>query len=100
MRRARGTAQRFFRTGRRASGNPCSRSPALRPGGSSSARCAPWSSPPSAAILLVFEGRLALLHERRHAFLLVLESELRMEQSPLEQDAFRQRALVGAVDGF
>src|SRR6267142_4432296 len=48
-------------------------------------------------VLLVTERRLALLDERRHAFLLVLGAEQRVEQPPLEQHAFGERRLVGAV---
>src|SRR5947207_822900 len=46
----------------------------------------------------VLEAWLALLEESRHAFLLVSERELRMEHAPLEEDPFREGALVGAVD--
>src|SRR3546814_13362953 len=45
----------------------------------------------------VLEGRLALLDEGRHAFLLVLGREGRMEQPALEAKALGERGLVGAV---
>ena len=46
----------------------------------------------------VLEGGLALLDERGHPLLLVLGGEQRVEDASLEQDAFGQRGLVGAVD--
>src|SRR5260370_16907117 len=49
---------------------------------------------------LVLELRLALFHERRHAFLLVLGREQRVEQPPLEEHPFGERRLEGAVDRF
>ncbi len=48
----------------------------------------------------VGEGGLALFDESRHAFLLVVEGEGRVESATLEQQTFGQRALVGAVDAF
>src|SRR5712691_10012057 len=49
---------------------------------------------------LVLEVGLALLHERRHAFLLVFGREERVEQPPLEEHPLGERRLEGAVDRF
>src|SRR5262247_3082007 len=47
--------------------------------------------------LLVPERRLALLDESRHAFLLVLGAEQRVEEAPLEEHPFGEGGFVGAV---
>src|SRR5258706_6550060 len=57
-----------------------------------------WAASRTAVALTVLEPRFALLDEGGHAFLLVLERELRMEHPPLEQHSFGERGLVGAVD--
>src|SRR5712692_6512344 len=59
-----------------------------------------WAASRTEAGLTVLESRFAFFEESGHAFLLVLERELRMEQSPLEPHALRKRSLVGAVDRF
>src|SRR5205085_2037920 len=48
----------------------------------------------------VLEGRLALLHERLHALLLVFYAEARMKQPALEANAFVERGLERPVDGL
>ena len=45
-------------------------------------------------------GGLALLGEGGHAFLLILGGEEQVEGASLEEDAFGQRTLEGAVDGL
>src|SRR5688500_9539221 len=57
----------------------CGRSAASRGHGYRRRNCAPDPE------LFVLEGGLALLDEGRHAFLLVLERELRLEHAPLEE---------------
>src|SRR4030095_13427925 len=46
----------------------------------------------------MLEVRLALLYERAHAFLLVVERKRCVELASLEQQAFRQRRFIRAVD--
>src|SRR5260370_39690477 len=57
-----------------------------------------WAASRTRAGLTVLESRFAFFEESGHAFLLVLERELRMEQSSLEPHAPRQRRPVGAGD--
>ena len=52
------------------------------------------------AALAVTELRLALLDERAHAFLLVVERERRVELAALEREAVGQRRFVRAIDRF
>src|SRR5947208_127538 len=56
--------------------------------------------PLSPFFLSILEDGLSLLEKRGHAFLLVLERELRVEHAALEQHALGERRLVGAVDRF
>src|SRR5713226_6491492 len=48
----------------------------------------------------VLELRRTFLDERRHAFLLILGREQRVEHAAFEADAFGERGLVGAVDAL
>ena len=59
-----------------------------------------WRSPDKCARgrLSVLELRRPLLDERRHAFLLVLGREQRVEHAPLEAHALGERRLERAVD--
>src|SRR5881392_3233633 len=50
--------------------------------------------------LTVLELRFSFFEKRGHAFLLVLERELRVEHAALEQHALGERRLVGSVDRF
>src|SRR5438445_134283 len=56
--------------------------------------------PLSPFFLSILEDGLSLLEKRGHAFLLVLERELRVEHAALEQHALGERRLVGSVDRF
>ena len=47
-----------------------------------------------------FELRRAFLDERRHAFLLIVRGEQRLEGAALEADALGERRLESAVHGF
>src|SRR5260221_333999 len=57
-----------------------------------------WAASRTAVALTVLERRFALLDEGGHAFLLVLERELRMKDAALEENALGKRRFVGAVD--
>ena len=58
------------------------------------------SGPAGRSVSRITEGRWALGDESRHPFLLVLGREHRVENAPLEADAFGERRLIGAVDAF
>src|SRR5437588_351161 len=87
--------------------------PATRPlTSTSSAAARPMTAPPIAAdqgvkliqsMLMadassVLEIGFALADERAHAFLQVFQCKRRVKLAPLEQQAVRERRLVGAVD--
>src|SRR5438093_9147364 len=59
-----------------------------------------WATSKMSATLFILEDGLAFLEEGGHAFLLVLERELRVEHAPLEARALGERGLVGAIDRF
>src|SRR4051812_17797253 len=52
------------------------------------------------SVSLVLKVRLTLLHERGHAFLLVMRREQRVKHAALESHAFGERGLESAIDGL